>query len=285
MVDILYTFYFVVAIVIVLVVAQLTKNKSDTSLSKRSYTPDDTIIDVESTPINDNISPKPELFSGVNIPTITDGNLSTKNHTVFQNVINFLNSDEVYFRYGKNKVEKDYQQDLEQKLALMKERFGYKVHYEAKEGKHRIDFLINGNVGIEMKVHKGGTQVEKELFYQITRYGKLYPKIIGLVLNDSDIENQQLKSEIVARLRDQNVLDRKDYEYLMDIVDVVRGALMKVVHVGKVYLLYMDEAKHVHWHLVPRYNEEGFNVFAHEPKETRDFSLVLDIQNELKGCI
>lgn len=214
MVDILYTFYFVVAIVIILVVAQLTKNKNKASIPKR-YNPDDTIIDVESTPINDNISQETGLFSGINIPAITDGNFSTKNDMVFNNVINFLNSEEVFFRYGKNKVEKDYQQDLEHKLALMKERFGYEVHYEAKEGKHRIDFLINDNVGIEMKVHKGGTNVEKELFYQITKYGKLYPKIIGLVLNDSDIENQQLKSEIDARLQDQNVLDRNDYEIIV----------------------------------------------------------------------
>ncbi|MDW7727696.1 MAG: hypothetical protein SCH70_11415 [Candidatus Methanoperedens sp.] len=102
----------------------------------------------------------------------------------------FFNTRCTDFRYGKNKVEKDYQQVLEHRFGVLKERFGYNARYEAKEGKHRIDFLIEDIVGIEMKVHKGGTHVEKELFFQITKYGRLYPKIIGLVLNDSDIENK-----------------------------------------------------------------------------------------------
>ena len=210
MVDIISAILFIVVAVVVLVVATLNKNKGE-----RSHSSNGTIIDVTPRYINNDSDSINSERLKENIPAITDGNLSPKNDTVFQNTINFLHSNEVYFRYGKNKVEKDYQQDLEQKLALMKERFGYKVHYEAKEGKHRIDFLINGNVGIEMKVHKSGTQVEKELFYQITKYGKLYPKIIGLVLNDSDMENQQLKSEIDTRLRDQNVIDRNDYEIIV----------------------------------------------------------------------
>jgi histidine triad (HIT) family protein len=80
---------------------------------------------------------------------------------------------------------------------------------------------------------------------------------------------------------DLNLLERKDYEYLMDLVDNVRGALLQTLKVEKVYLLYMDEVKHVHWHLVPRFNEEGFNVFSHEPKESHDFSLVPEIKKNL----
>ena len=30
----------------------------------------------------------------------------------------------------------------------------------------------------------------------------------------------------------------------------------------KVYLIYMDETQHVHWHLIPRYNEKGYDVIA-----------------------
>ena len=78
---------------------------------------------------------------------------------------------------------------------------------------------------------------------------------------------------------DLHDLSDQEYDYLMEIVDVTRDALLKVLSVEKVYLMYMDEAKQVHWHLVPRYNEEGFNVFAHEPKETHDFSLAAPIQN------
>lgn len=134
---------------------------------------------------------------------------------IFKNIIDFLQSDDVFFRYGKNKVEKDYQQDLEHKLALLNEKFGYDIIYEAKNGKHRIDFVIDDKVGIEMKVHKGGTQVEKELFYQITKYGKLYPKMIGLVINDTDKDDQELRKEIQSRLKDQKVLEENDYEIVV----------------------------------------------------------------------
>ena len=136
---------------------------------------------------------------------------------IFKNIIDFLQSDDVYFRYSKNKLEKGYQQELEHKLALLKERFGYHIVYEAKNGKHRIDFVIDYKIGIEMKVYKGGTQVEKELFFQITKYGKLYPKMIGLVINDSekDKDDQELRNEIKTRLKDQKVLGENDYEIVV----------------------------------------------------------------------
>lgn len=82
-------------------------------------------------------------------------------------------------------------------------------------------------------------------------------------------------------VQDLNLLQRTEYEYLMDIVDDVRASLLKVLDVKKVYLLYMDEARHVHWHLIPRFEESGFNVFLHEPKETNDFSLVPEIKRTL----
>lgn len=77
---------------------------------------------------------------------------------------------------------------------------------------------------------------------------------------------------------DLHDLSEREYNYLMEIVDVTRDALLQALGVEKVYLVYMDEVKHVHWHLVPRYNEEGFNVFAHEPKEASDFSLAPALQ-------
>ena len=72
---------------------------------------------------------------------------------------------------------------------------------------------------------------------------------------------------------DLHLLSREDYEHLMDVVDMARSALQKLLNIEKVYLVYMDEIKHVHWHLIPRYNEQGYNVFLHEPLRTRDFSL------------
>lgn len=68
-----------------------------------------------------------------------------------------------------------------------------------------------------------------------------------------------------------------EYDYLMEILDIARDALLSVLHIEKVYLMYMDEVRHVHWHLLPRYDEQGFNVFANEPKETIDFSLAFDL--------
>lgn len=72
---------------------------------------------------------------------------------------------------------------------------------------------------------------------------------------------------------DLRELSDHEYDYLMEMVDVVRDALLRALGVEKVYLLYMDEAKQVHWHLVPRYDEQGMNVLAHTPEETTDFSL------------
>lgn len=83
-------------------------------------------------------------------------------------------------------------------------------------------------------------------------------------------------------IKDLHFLTGRDYDYLMDTVNAVRNAMLKALKVKKVYLIYMDEAKHVHWHLVPRYNEEGYDVFSHKPKILKDFSLVEKIKKELK---
>jgi diadenosine tetraphosphate (Ap4A) HIT family hydrolase len=77
---------------------------------------------------------------------------------------------------------------------------------------------------------------------------------------------------------DLHNLSDSEHDYLMEIVDIARDMLLKTLNVEKVYLIYMDEIKQVHWHLVPRYDEQGFNIFAHEPKETNDFSLVPELQ-------
>ena len=61
-------------------------------------------------------------------------------------------------------------------------------------------------------------------------------------------------------------------------VNIARESLLNTFGVEKVYLFYMDEMEHVHWHLVPRYNEKGFNVFTHKPKKTDDFSLAAKIK-------
>jgi diadenosine tetraphosphate (Ap4A) HIT family hydrolase len=84
------------------------------------------------------------------------------------------------------------------------------------------------------------------------------------------------------KLQDLNLLSRKDYEYLMDSVDELRNAMIETLDVEKVYLIYMDEAKHVHWHLVPRYNEKGYNILENSPGKIEDFQLAGEIKANLE---
>jgi len=76
-------------------------------------------------------------------------------------------------------------------------------------------------------------------------------------------------------------LSQRDYDYLMDTVNTVRNAMLKALKIKKVYLIYMDETRHVHWHLIPRYEEKGYNIFVHKPKKTKDFSLAAKIKRHL----
>lgn len=80
---------------------------------------------------------------------------------------------------------------------------------------------------------------------------------------------------------DLHLLSKDEYEYLMDKVDEIRNALLKVLDLEKVYLVYMDEIGQVHWHLLPRYGEKGFDVFEHEPEERENFPLADEISNYL----
>ena len=82
-------------------------------------------------------------------------------------------------------------------------------------------------------------------------------------------------------VKDIHFLPDRDYDYLMDAVDAVRDAMLKALGVKKIYLIYMDEVKHVHWHLVPRYNEQGYDVFDHKPKKLKDISLAKKIKNNM----
>ena len=45
----------------------------------------------------------------------------------------------------------------------------------------------------------------------------------------------------------------------------------------------MDEAEHVHWHLVPRYDEEGFNILIHKPGKLKNTRLAEELKRALKN--
>lgn len=84
-------------------------------------------------------------------------------------------------------------------------------------------------------------------------------------------------------VQDLHLLKRDEYEHLMGVVDKVRNALLKVFHVRKVYLIYMDEANHVHRHLVPRYNEQGYNVLTHTPRSLNITPRLAALRKKLWG--
>lgn len=84
------------------------------------------------------------------------------------------------------------------------------------------------------------------------------------------------------KVNDLHFLSRKNYEYLMDAVDAVRNAMLKTLGIKKVYLIYTDEACHVHWHLVPRYNIKGFNVLEEKPKKLISVSLANKLGRNLR---
>ncbi|MDD5071529.1 MAG: HIT family protein [Patescibacteria group bacterium] len=83
------------------------------------------------------------------------------------------------------------------------------------------------------------------------------------------------------KVADLHLLTRKNYEYLMKRVNEIRNAMLKALGVEKVYLLYMDEAKQVHWHLVPRYGKTGFVNLLQKPGKIKDFSLDDKIREHL----
>jgi len=84
------------------------------------------------------------------------------------------------------------------------------------------------------------------------------------------------------KVEDLHLLGKKDYDHLMEIVDYVRNSMIKSLKIKKVYLIYMDEIKHVHWHLIPRYNKKGLNVLKEKPKKLIDLSLAKKFKENLK---
>jgi len=68
----------------------------------------------------------------------------------------------------------------------------------------------------------------------------------------------------------------------MECVDEIRNVLIETLGVEKVYLTYLDETEHVHWHLIPRYNQKGYDVLEHDPGKLEDFSLSDKLKHKSK---
>ena len=76
-------------------------------------------------------------------------------------------------------------------------------------------------------------------------------------------------------IEDIHLLEQSEFKKLMLVVEKVRDAMLEVLNLEKVYLMYFDEIKHVHWHLVPRYDEKGINALMHEPASITEEDLLL----------
>jgi diadenosine tetraphosphate (Ap4A) HIT family hydrolase len=81
---------------------------------------------------------------------------------------------------------------------------------------------------------------------------------------------------------DLHLLSKANYKHLMECVDEIRNVLIETLGVEKVYLTYLDETEHVHWHLIPRYNQKGYDVLEHDPGKLEDFSLSDKLKQNLK---
>jgi len=75
---------------------------------------------------------------------------------------------------------------------------------------------------------------------------------------------------------DLNQLQLDDFLCLMRVVFEVRHALMIFYKTDKVYLYYLDEAMHVHIHLVPRKKggKEGPKLLAQPHRKLEDLSSI-----------
>ncbi len=78
------------------------------------------------------------------------------------------------------------------------------------------------------------------------------------------------------KVEDLSHLPIEDYQHLMNIVNMARNALLKAYKTTKVYLAYLDESRHVHWHLLPRIEgaKKGFDLMAQPSGELTDLSKV-----------
>lgn len=104
---------------------------------------------------------------------------------------------------------------------------------------------------------------------------------IYAALANYPITNGHVVVVLKKKIRDLYLLPREDYEHLMDVVEIVRNSMLRTLDIEKVYLVYMDEIKHVHWYLIPRYNEKGFNVLEEKPKKLKDVKLAKKFKKNL----
>lgn len=118
--------------------------------------------------------------------------------------------------------------------------------------------------------------------FKTTNEALLYQdEIVHAFLAKNSIASGHTIVALKKEISDLSQLTDRDYDYLMDTVFALRNALMKALKIKKVYLVYMDETKQVHWHLIPRYKEKGFDALKNKEKLINDFSIAKKIKANL----
>jgi len=113
---------------------------------------------------------------------------------------------------------------------------------------------------------KSGTVFyEDELFYACLAFHPMYEGHVMVVVKTNFHDLSELPENIYCRY--------------MKLIFRVRKAMQKVYQIDKVYLCYLDEANHVHCHLIPRLLDgrpikDGFNMLCDKHFDLTDFSKV-----------
>ena len=72
-------------------------------------------------------------------------------------------------------------------------------------------------------------------------------------------------------------LPKEERSHLLRLVfEAVRPALIECYQIEKVYVVYIDETRHPHFHLYPseKGGEQGFGLMTRRYKELTDFSMI-----------
>jgi diadenosine tetraphosphate (Ap4A) HIT family hydrolase len=86
------------------------------------------------------------------------------------------------------------------------------------------------------------------------------------------------------QVEDLTLLDDEEYLKLMEALETVQEALEDFYNTDKVYLAYIDETRHVHWHLIPSKNDEkGLKLLTGESGELTDTEDARKIQELIEN--
>ena len=87
---------------------------------------------------------------------------------------------------------------------------------------------------------------------------------------------------IKKEFSDLNNLPEDIYLHLMKCIFKIRKTMLDIYKTDKVYVCYLDETKHVHFHLFPRTGKlNGFEMMHGQHGTLTDFSKIILLSNSL----